>query len=311
MKVICRILLLIVLPSIVLSACTPRVEVDHRMSEGNIDFLCDESYANVLEQHVYVFTRSNPGAFVDVERACERDMLQALLDDSVQLITLSRQLTDAERNKLVSEHLRNCNETLIAVDAVAFVVNKNNPDSILTVDDIRKILTGEATQWSDIFPQSKLGKIQVIFDNRNSSTVRYAIDSICAPQPLYNGVSAVENSLQVVDEVSKRRNAIGVLGASWIASSDSTKTPVRRLVSPVRVKKTPDAQAFGPFQAYIATADYPFFRTLYMINTESHNGLCTGFTIFVAGQRGQKIFEKTNISPARIEERAINLKDEF
>ena len=52
MKVICRILLLIVLPSVILSACTPRVEVDHRMSEGNIDFLCDESYANVLEQHV-------------------------------------------------------------------------------------------------------------------------------------------------------------------------------------------------------------------------------------------------------------------
>lgn len=311
MKLIYRILLVVLLPLVMLSACTPRVEVDHRMSEGNIDFLCDESFANVLEQHVYVFTRSNPGAYIDVERATERQLVQALLDDSVQLVTLTRKLTRAERAKLVDEHLRNCNETLIAVDAVAFVVNKNNPDSILTVNDIRRILTGEVTQWNEIFPQSKLGKIQVIFDNRNSSTVRYAVDSICAPQPLYNGVSAVENSLQVVDEVSQRRNAIGVLGASWIASVDSTKTPVRARVSPVRVKKTSEAKPFGPFQAYIATADYPFFRTIYMINTESNNGLCTGFTIFVAGQRGQKIFEKTNISPARIEERAINLKDEF
>ena len=48
-----------------------------------------------------------------------------------------------------------------------------------------------------------------------------------------------------------------------------------------------------------------------MINTESHNGLCTGFTIFVAGQRGQKIFENSNISPARIEERVVNIKSEF
>lgn len=311
MKTVYRILISVLLPSVLLSACTPRVEVDHRMSEGNIDFLCDESYANVIEQQVYVFTHSNPGAFIDAERATERELVQALLDDSVQLVTLTRKLTSAERAKLVDEHRRNCNETLIAVDAVAFVVNKNNPDSILTVDDIRRILTGEVTQWSEIFPQSKLGKIQVIFDNRNSSTVRYAVDSICAPQPLYNGVSAVENSLQVVDEVSQRRNALGVLGASWIASVDSTQTPVRARVSPVRVQKTPDAKPFGPFQAYIATADYPFFRTIYMINTESHNGLCTGFTIFVAGQRGQKIFEKTNISPARIEERAINLKDEF
>ena len=162
-----------------------------------------------------------------------------------------------------------------------------------------------------MFPDSRLGKIQVIFDNRNSSTVHYAIDSICAPEALYNGVSAVENSMQVVDEVSKRRNAIGVIGAGWINALDSAEVRVRDLISPVRVKKTPDAPAFGPFQAYIASADYPYFRSIYMINTESNNGLCTGFTIFVAGQRGQKIFEKSNISPARIEERVINLKDEF
>ena len=60
-----------------------------------------------------------------------------------------------------------------------------------------------------------------------------------------------------------------------------------------------------------ASGDYPFFRSIYMIKTETYNGLCTGFTIFVAGQRGQKIFEKTNISPARIEERVVNVSDDF
>ena len=306
MKKILSISLLLLL----LSACTPRVEVDHRMHEGNIDFCCDESYANVLAQQVFVFTRTNPGAFIDMTRCTEREAMTALLEDSVRLITLTRKLSNAEKNRILENQL-NYNETHIAVDAVAFVVNKNNPDSVLTTDDIRRILTGEVTQWNELFFDSRLGKIQVIFDNRNSSTVHYAIDSICAPDALYNGVSAVENSLQVVDEVSKRRNAIGVIGAGWINALDSAEVRVRDLISPIRVKKTPDAPAFGPFQAYIASADYPYFRSIYMINTESNNGLCTGFTIFVAGQRGQKIFEKSNISPARIEERMINLKDEF
>lgn len=306
MKKILTILMLLV----ALVSCTPRVEVDHRMHEGNIDFCCDESYANVLAQQVFVFTRTNPGAFIDMTRCTERDALNALLEDSVRLITMTRRLTTSEKNRILENQL-NCNETHIAVDAIAFVVNKNNPDSILTVENIRSILTGEVTQWSELFPQSKLGKIQVIFDNRNSSTVRYAVDSICAPDALYNGVAAVDNTLQVVNEVSKRRNAIGVIGAGWINALDSAEVRVRDRVSPVRVKKTPDAKAFGPFQAYIASADYPYFRSIYMINTESNNGLCTGFTIFVAGQRGQKIFEKSNISPARIEERVINLKNEF
>ena len=306
MKKILTILMLLV----ALVSCTPRVEVDHRMHEGNIDFCCDESYANVLAQQVFVFTRTNPGAFIDMTRCTERDALNALLEDSVRLITMTRRLTASEKNRILENQL-NCNETHIAVDAIAFVVNKNNSDSILTVENIRSILTGEVTQWSELFPQSKLGKIQVIFDNRNSSTVRYAVDSICAPDALYNGVAAVDNTLQVVNEVSKRRNAIGVIGAGWINALDSAEVRVRDRVSPVRVKKTPDAKAFGPFQAYIASADYPYFRSIYMINTESNNGLCTGFTIFVAGQRGQKIFEKSNISPARIEERVINLKNEF
>lgn len=306
MKKMLTILMLLV----ALVSCTPRVEVDHRMHEGNIDFCCDESYANVLAQQVFVFTRTNPGAFIDMTRCTERDALNALLEDSVRLITMTRRLTASEKNRILENQL-NCNETHIAVDAIAFVVNKNNPDSILTVENIRSILTGEVTQWSELFPQSKLGKIQVIFDNRNSSTVRYAVDSICAPDALYNGVAAVDNTLQVVNEVSKRRNAIGVIGAGWINALDSAEVRVRDRVSPVRVKKTPDAKAFGPFQAYIASADYPYFRSIYMINTESNNGLCTGFTIFVAGQRGQKIFEKSNISPARIEERVINLKNEF
>lgn len=303
-------ILYITLLLLFLSACTPRVEVDHSMHEGQIDFYCDESYANVLQQQVYVFTRTNPGAFVSMSCMTERDALEALLNDSVRLITMNRRLTKGEKNKILENQL-NTNETHIAVDAIAFVVNKSNPDSVLTTENIRDILTGKVTQWREIFPDSKLGKIQVIFDNRNSSTVRYAVDSICAPDMLYNGVSAVENSLQVVDEVAKRRNAIGVMGAAWIGAMDSAQVRVRERISPVRIKKNPEATAYGPFQAYIASADYPYFRSIYLINTESNNGLCTGFTIFVAGQRGQKIFEKSNISPARIEERVVNIKDEF
>lgn len=71
-------------------------------------------------------------------------------------------------------------------------------------------------------------------------------------------MSAVENSLQVIREVSRRPNAIGVLGAAWIDANDSADVPVRELVSPVAVKKTAEAQPFGPFQAYIASGEYPF-----------------------------------------------------
>ncbi len=293
-----------------LMACSSQGGIDRRMYEGDIKFMCDESFFNVLNQHVFVFTRSNPGAYITATPVSETEAVKALLDDSVRLIAISRELTATEKEAIIQNRLES-RSTHVAVDGIAFVVNKQNPDSVFTVDDIRRIMTGEVTQWNQLFPDSKFDHIQVIFDNRYSGTVRYVIDSICAPMKLYPGVSAVENSLQVIREVSRRPNAIGVLGSAWIEARDSANVLVRDLVSPVRIKKTADAQPFGPFQAYIASGDYPFFRSIYMIKTETYNGLCTGFTIFVAGQRGQKIFEKTNISPARIEERVVNVSDDF
>ena len=40
-------------------------------------------------------------------------------------------------------------ETTIALDAFVFVVNKENPIKTLTVDQIRKIYTGEISNWSE------------------------------------------------------------------------------------------------------------------------------------------------------------------
>ncbi len=312
MKQFFHLIAIIAIASISLfQGCSSQGGIDRRMYEGDINFICDETFANVLGQHVFVFTGSNPGAYINYTAATEPDALQALLDDSVRLIALSRKLTDSEKAHLLETHRLESRATHVAVDAIAFITNKENPDSVLTTNDIRRIMTGEVTEWKEIFPQSKLGKIQVIFDNRRSSTVRYVIDSISSPKPLYSGVAAVENNLQVVDEVSKRRNALGVIGAAWIDARDSVNVPVTHRVIPVRIKEHPDSTAYEPFQAYIARGNYPYFRSIYMIKTESYNGLSTGFTIFVAGQRGQKIFEKTNVSPARIEERIINVSNEF
>ena len=48
----------------------------------------------------------------------------------------------------------------------------------ITVKDIKRILTGKATKWSDIVKGSKRGDIEVIFDNTRSATTNYVVDSV-------------------------------------------------------------------------------------------------------------------------------------
>ena len=59
----------------------------------------------------------------------------------------------------------------LAYDALALVINKENPDSIITIAQFKKILTGEITTWKELYPDSPYDTIRVAFDHPTSSTV--------------------------------------------------------------------------------------------------------------------------------------------
>jgi len=58
----------------------------------------------------------------------------------------------------------------MATDGLALIVNKQNADSLITVEQFKEILTGKITDWKQLNPASRLGALQLVFDNPNSST---------------------------------------------------------------------------------------------------------------------------------------------
>jgi phosphate transport system substrate-binding protein len=53
-----------------------------------------------------------------------------------------------------------------------------------------------------------------------------------------------------------------------------------------------------PYQGYLADKSYPFRRDVYIINRELGTRLATGFSSFVAGDKGQRIVLKAGLVPA-------------
>ena len=81
------------------------------------------------------------------------------------------------------------------------------------------ILTGQVQKWKELYPASGLGDIQLVFDNKNSSTVRFAVDSICKGAPLSDkDVKALKTNQQVIDYVAHTPDAIGVIGVNWLGN---------------------------------------------------------------------------------------------
>ncbi|HSH64379.1 MAG TPA: substrate-binding domain-containing protein, partial [Bacteroidia bacterium] len=207
-------------------------------------------------------------------------------------------LTADERKKFEAANIYPIS-TKIAEDAIAILVNPENADSTLTVDKLKAILTGTDSLWNQVNEKSTLGKIDVVFDNPGSANARYMVDTLLKGQHFAKNVFAVKSNPEVVDYVSKNKNALGILSVNWISDQDDTLT--QHFLDKVRVlaiAKDENSEAFKPYQAYIKTKDYPFTRSVYMINRQTRRGLGMGFVNFVAGNKGQLMILKMGLVPS-------------
>ena len=85
----------------------------------------------------------NSGVKIEIQQSGSSAGITSAVEGVCQIGMASRELKDSETAKGVTA-------TKIAMDGIAVIVNKDNSFSELTSDQIRKIYTGETTQWSDL-----------------------------------------------------------------------------------------------------------------------------------------------------------------
>ncbi len=280
-------------------------------TEGVIPIAVDVNFQPIIQEELEVFEAIYKKAGIVPTYTSEVDAINLLLKDSVRLAIATRPLSANEeaslRSKKFSPH-----SYRLATDGIALITNNHNPDSLITVSQIRSILTGEKSNWKDIFPTSKLGKFQVVFDNQNSSTVRYAIDSICEGQPLSNKLNAQKTNLEVIDFVSKTPNAIGIIGVNWLGNQkDTTNLSFKNVVRVMAVSGEAQAtveNSYKPFQAYLFYGYYPLTRSVFVILNDPRSSLPSGLTKFLTSDRGQRIILKSGLVPSTQPVRIVHIK---
>ena len=139
---------------------------------GRIRVGVEESYRLLIEAEVYTFETLYKYAKIDPVYLNEADVINDFMNDSMQLIVVGRSLTENQVQYL-RERQYIPKITKVAVDAVALIVNKDNPDTNFFHHTIKDVFLGKVTKWKQINARSKLGSIQVVFDNFKSSNPRY------------------------------------------------------------------------------------------------------------------------------------------
>ena len=266
-------------------------------------FVSDECFSPIIEEAREVFEHTYPKATIKPIYTNELDGINMLMERKVWLTVASKRLRESQiKNLKDRKYVARC--IPIAYDGLALIVNNENPDTCISIKDIKRVLVGEVTKWSEVYPNSKLGDFDVVFDNAKSSTVHFCIDSMLGGKPINSPkVEAVKKSAEVINYVSSHKNAIGIIGSNWLNDArDSTNVTFKkniRVVSVSRLDEATPMNSWKPYQFYIYNGNYPLVRTIYAICTDPRQGLPWGFCNFLQSPIGQKIFFKAGLLPAR------------
>lgn len=283
-------------------------------TSGTISFYADESFSPIIEEEVKQFEFKFPKAKLKPIYTNEVTGLQKIKDLKTCLLITSRGLKDHEIAYLKTK--RQIPEVFpIGYDGIAFIVNRSNNDTCISVKDIKRILTGEVKKWNQIYPKSKRGNIEVVFDNKQSATLSYVVDSILNGKPINSpNIVAARTSKEVIDYIDKTPNAIGVIGSNWLNDRrDTTNTTFKKNIHVMSVSqrdKANDMNSWKPYQAYLLDGRYPFVRTLYCIVVDPEKALPWSFANYIASPTGQLILFKAGLLPYRgdINIRTVNIK---
>jgi phosphate transport system substrate-binding protein len=280
---------------IIFSGChggNDRPDLDSPES-GTIHISVDESFKPVIDSQIQVFEALYPKAKIIADYKPEAECFKDLMKDSTRMIIVTRGLTDQEEKFYKDSFSFYPTYSKVAYDAIAVIVNNNDPDSIFTMSKIRGILDGSTGD-----------KQLAVFDGLSeTSTIRFAVDSILKGKPFDpKKVFAVKGSLGVINYVAEHKNVLGFVGVSWIGNKeDTSQLSFLKKVRIASLECTCSENSFvKPYQANIMTKRYPLVRGLYYILKENYDGLGGGFANFLEYEKGQLIFMRAYLWPAKM-----------
>jgi phosphate transport system substrate-binding protein len=111
-------------------------------ASGNVVVAGSSSVSPAMEKLKEAYTKVNPNVSVEIQTSDSTTGMNAAIEGTCDIGMASRELKDSELEALTP--------TQIAIDGIAVIVNKGNPASDLTKEQVKGIFTGEISTWDAI-----------------------------------------------------------------------------------------------------------------------------------------------------------------
>lgn len=266
---------------------------------GNLSSVGSDTLANLMTLWAEEFNRAYPNVNIQIQAAGSSTAPPALTEGTSNLGPMSRQMKDDELEAFEDKYGYKPTAIPVAIDALAVLVNKDNPVKGLTMEQVDGIFSStnkcggtNIETWGDAGVVAWGAKsIQLYGRNSVSGTYGYFKEHALCKGDLKSNVNEQPGSASVVQSVTSSVNGIGYSGMGY-TTSGVKMVPLAAKGSKTFVDPTPENAVAGT---------YPLTRYLYVyVNKKPNQALApleNEFIKMVLSKTGQQVVIKDGYIP--------------
>ncbi len=260
--------------------------------KGKLTVLTDDSFKSVTEGLAQGYMISYPESQIIVETKKEDLGFLDLLEGKAKVVVMSRDLNSREIEEYKKRTSLDYQPARFAEDAVVFIVPAESPKTSISMEEIKAGMESEQKPF--------------VFDGTNASNLNFVAQKL-NKKPGDLKFSIINGNKNVIEELSKFQNKIGVIGYNTISRPYDKESQALRS----RIKILPvvqDGATYDITPENLRVLKYPFTRILYFLSNEGGFNIGNGFIRYSCTMIGQKIVQKEGLQPYNLYRREVEMR---
>ncbi|MBN2502527.1 MAG: phosphate ABC transporter substrate-binding protein [Anaerolineales bacterium] len=249
-----------------------------------------DTIVNLALAWAEAYQSQHPNISISVTGGGSGTGIAALINNTVDIANASRQIKTEEIEKAL-ENGSEPNEIVIARDAIAVIVNPENPVDRLTLQQVSDIYSGKIEYWSEVGGEDR--PIVRLSRETNSGTHVYFLEEVLRLGDPDNQTLFTPNTLLlpssegITAEVRQNPNAIGYDGLGYITEEEKV----------LAIARNTDSEYIYPSVETVNNEQYPIARDLYMYTNGEPQGDIQTYLEWILSSEAQKIVAELGFVP--------------
>lgn len=249
-----------------------------------------DTMVNLALAWAEAYQASHPEVSISVTGGGSGTGIAALVNGTIDIANASRTIKPEELDEARANGVDPL-QFVVARDAIAIIINPENPVDHLTIAQLSDIYSGRISNWAEVGGEDR--PIVRLSRETNSGTHVYFLEQVVrrgnsqdrtlfAPETLL-----LPSSEGITAEIRQNPNAIGYDGLGYV-------TPDLKIVA---VGRDPSGPFEIPSAASVNDGLYPIARDLYMYTNGRPTGAAAAYLDWILGPQAQAIVTNLGFVP--------------